>query len=253
MGDRCKKLQRAPNPSPNRLPLFISLSRRTDRENGPTIQGGDEITTHVDNRSPAIRLDHLQTFFERFNVHPLRYALQQPDGSYLARADAPTPLHFVHHLAGHWTLAVYAADETKNLSKWICLDSDQDDGFILLKALQFALYESLSWESLLESSRRGGHLWIFLDPDSYDRNQALRLTQAVCEVHYRSKLDRFPKESGMGGNVRLPLGIHRKTGLRYPVWNHREQRFSEGIPDALAYIASLGTVSTAQIIARYAS
>jgi len=208
---------------------------------------------HLDNKAPPLDVGHLQTFFTRFNVNPRRYALQQPDGSYLARTDAPNPIHFAHHLAGHWTMSVYAADEATNLSKWVCLDSDQEDGFVALRKLQTTLRRDLQWDSLLEASRRGAHLWFFLDPDSHDRNQALQLMRAICTVHYSGKLDRFPKDGGMGGNVRLPLGIHLKTGLRYPVWNHREDRFVLGVPDGLKFIASVGTISTAKIIARYAS
>lgn len=159
----------------------------------------------------------------------------------------------MHHFAGNWSLATYAAYEPQDASKWLCLDADENDGRVALLELQGRLQRNNGWESLYELSRRGAHLWIFLDPDSHYRSHALRLYRAIQQVHfyrYRGRVDVFPNEGGLGGCVRLPLGVHRKSGLTYPVRDHRsgELLYRE---EALRYIASLTPVSTTRIIARY--
>jgi hypothetical protein len=82
-------------------------------------------------------------------------------------------------------------------------------------------------ESALEHSRRGGHLWIFCETPLlaaecriYIYNLALRLGIPVKCGGLKDGIEVFPRqdrlEEGEFGNaIRAPLGVHRKTNLRY--------------------------------------
>src|SRR5438105_2166903 len=74
------------------------------------------------------------------------------------RRPAPlTPTDVVKHLAGEITIGLYSVDQ-HGLTKWSVLDSDQ--GLAPLLAAKWALAEK-QLPAYLESSRAGGHLWIF--------------------------------------------------------------------------------------------
>ena len=69
----------------------------------------------------------------------------------------------------------------------------------------------------LESSRRGGHLWLFLDP--LPGVEARRFGHRLQTEHNLTDVELYPKQdelkTGPGSLVRLPFGVHRKTGKRY--------------------------------------
>jgi hypothetical protein len=78
------------------------------------------------------------------------------------------------------------------------------------------MFAALSVPSYLEQSRRGAHLWVFLE---------IALEPALLRrafLPYASAgTDFFPAQEQVsfehpGYAVRLPLGIHRKSGRRYP-------------------------------------
>jgi hypothetical protein len=82
-------------------------------------------------------------------------------------------------------------------------------------------------EAALEQSRRGGHLWVFCETPLlaaecrlYIYNLALRLGVPVKCGGLKDGIEVFPRqdrlEDGEYGNaIRAPLGVHRKTNLRY--------------------------------------
>lgn len=188
------------------------------------------------NNGPPLRIDHLEAFYERFATNQTAFAIQQQDGSYLARREPLTSTHFLQHLAGNWTIAVYAASESR--SRWACIDVDQVVSFDHLVRIQADLYGEFQVDSVLEASRRGGHLWLFPPRSRYSRHWAGALAKAVA-VFYELQADLFPKLGGLGGCVRLPLGIHRKTGLTYPLWDRRKQRLTTSTAEALQVIAQV--------------
>jgi hypothetical protein len=161
--------------------------------------------------------------------------------------EAPNPIHFAQHLAGRWTLGVYAADPATDTAKWACVDSDSPDGFDRLYKTQHDLRERFGIHSLLECSRRGGHLWIFTSESCRNRNFAWRLAWSTKAVFELEHADLFPKENGLGGCVRLPFGIHRKIGHCYPLWDHRTDDFSNEVNAALELIASIPDTGYDQI------
>ena len=79
----------------------------------------------------------------------------------------------------------------------------------------------------LEMSRRGGHLWIFLEKPLlakhcriYIHDVALRLAVPVKESGLKEGIEVFPKHDmiepgGFGNAIRGPLGIHREASRRF--------------------------------------
>ena len=112
-------------------------------------------------------------------------------------------------LSGRQSLGIDATD-ADGLSRWLCLDADDEDGRRGLHLLAHGLNPDTS---LFEISRRGAHLWWFCPPTPWHQVRATGLALAgrrgiSCEV--------FPKSSGRNG-VRVPLTPHPKTGEIYPV------------------------------------
>jgi hypothetical protein len=176
--------------------------------------------------------------FLRLFVNRLAYGVQAakplPNGSvpyYLARdwlTKAPKKLDadvVRAHLNGDVTINLFAINPKDQRSKWIAIDADYDGAMQSLIQLQQELKQD-GIESALEQSRRGGHLWIFCETPllaaecrTYIYNLALRLRISVkCGV--KDGIEVFPRqdrlEEGEYGNaIRAPLGVHRKTNLRY--------------------------------------
>jgi len=157
----------------------------------------------------------------RFLTRRRPYARQQEDGSYRWVFQRLDRLALLAHLQGKETLALSSTDELGQ-RHWVCVDPDAADGLDQLSIVQRTLEEH-RLPSLLESSRRGGHLWLF-----YTLPQPVPLALGVvrgildplyASGHLQRVLEVYPDsiEPGqLGHAVRMPLGIHRRTGLRYP-------------------------------------
>jgi len=177
--------------------------------------------------SPAAPLDieALIRGWERAFVNRARpYAAQQDDGTYrwvfrpLDRATLRA------HLAGTATLALSSLDE-RGRCRWACLDADAPNGLAQLRVVRAAL-AVLGLPGLLEASRRGGHLWLlFAEPTPAALPRAV-LGAALDGLVARGELARLPElypdtdgadPARLGHAVRLPLGVHRRTGRRYPL------------------------------------
>lgn len=121
--------------------------------------------------------------------------------------------------------------------------------------------ESHRIHTLRVGSRRGEHLWVFID--SLDAraqqdghmlygqvpavavtralNHALRLT--VPELHKTGKAEVFPKTTQgdwPGGTLRMPLMKHPKTGLIYPAYDEGGSHITT-LMDLMTYVAGLTT------------
>jgi hypothetical protein len=131
------------------------------------------------------------------------------------------------HLAGWWTLGLYAIQPETQRSKWVAIDADYTRAHYDLKGLKAELRED-GVEALEESSKRGGHLWILCEEPLpareckiYIYNLALRLGVPIRGAPGQSEgIEVFPRQeelaSGKFGNaIRGPLGVHRATLRRY--------------------------------------
>jgi len=182
-------------------------------------QPRQEVTLHIRTDLFSLAEDWLQLFANR--AQP--YALQQPDGSYRWVYEDCTPEVVAAHLAGELTLAC-SSTTARACSRWACLDVDVPGSLPQLVALRAALAE-LGLPGLVEASRRGGHLWLLVD--ELVPAVALRfviagaLAQASAMGAEVPAHELYPDAIGigkLGHAVRLPLGVHRRTGLRYPLF-----------------------------------
>ncbi len=175
---------------------------------------------------PTVLLEGwLHTFLNR--VRP--YALQQADGAYRWVYEDCTPALVAAHLAGELTLALSSTD-ARGWCRWACLDVDVPGTLPQLLTVRAALAE-LSLLGLVEGSRRGGHLWLVFDEPvpataaRYTIGEALAAAyEAGVEVPTYELYPDTGAPGALGHAVRLPLGIHRKTGTRYPLYD------AEGLP-----------------------
>jgi hypothetical protein len=181
--------------------------------------------------------------FMHLFVNRLAYGMQAtkplPNGSvpyYLARdrlTKAPKLLDadvVQMHLNGDITINLFAINPETQRSKWIAIDADFDGAMQSLIELQRELNQD-GVEAAIEQSRRGGHLWIFgaaplpaFELRIYIYNLALRLGVPVKSGSLKEGIEVFPRQDRLeereyGNALRAPLGVHRKTNLRY--WFHQ--------------------------------
>jgi hypothetical protein len=144
-----------------------------------------------------------------------QYAVQQRNGSYWRVAE-PLSLSLLSvHLAGRWTLGTYLLDGVSTCG-FAVFDADSTDGLTRLAGLAGELAQQ-GVPTLLEASRRGGHLWVHLsEPTPAAVVRAWLVPYALAfGVEFYPKQDRLAP-GGSGSLIRLPLGIHRQGRGWYP-------------------------------------
>jgi hypothetical protein len=130
------------------------------------------------------------------------------------------------HLEGELTIGLYAINPANQRSKWVAIDADYAGAMEDLLKLQYCLQED-KVEAALEMSRRGGHLWIFMEKPALARecriyvyNLALKLGVRIKGAGLAEGIEVFPKhdalrEGEFGNAIRGPMGIHRGANRRY--------------------------------------
>jgi hypothetical protein len=157
-------------------------------------------------------LDTVRAFGRVFFNRTDEYAVQTSEGSYYLVKRQVTQRLLINHLRGRVTLATYVLG-TDNTSKFAVLDVDDDE----MRQTLIRIHRELPLPSYLEASRRGGHLW-FLFAEPMDGAVARAFGMEIARLN-DLEAEVFPKQArsdGPGSCIRLPLGIHRKTGDRYP-------------------------------------
>jgi hypothetical protein len=181
-----------------------------------------------------------EVFINRWDV----YAKQLDDGSYICIHEPLTPQNIAEHLMGEVTLGVYLLD-AESKAKYIVLDADNqtEKDQIIFIGKSLAHHGVASY---LEESRRGGHLWFFfgepetgIDARLFGRGILSRYTQSAIEL--------YPKQeeltSGPGSLIRLPFGIHRKSGQRYGFINLDGDPLAPSLVDQIDLLSDPETVS----------
>lgn len=130
------------------------------------------------------------------------------------------------HLEGEITIGLYAINPATQRSKWVAIDADYASAMEDLLKLQYSLQQD-KVEAALEMSKRGGHLWIFMEQPALARecriyiyNLALKLGMRIKGIGLAEGIEVFPKhdelrEGEFGNAIRGPLGVHRGANRRY--------------------------------------
>ena len=144
-----------------------------------------------------------------------QYAVQQRNGSYWRVAEPLSLPFLVAHLEGRWTLGTYLLDEVSTCA-FAVFDADGQEGCMQLAALAGVLAQA-GIPTVLEASRRGGHLWVHLvEPTPAHLVRVWLLPTALAlGVELYPKQDRLAP-GGSGSLMRLPLGVHRQSRGWYP-------------------------------------
>jgi hypothetical protein len=158
-----------------------------------------------------------------------------------------------HHLEGELTIGLYAINPSTQRSKWVAIDADHAGAMEDLLKLQYFLQED-NVEAALEMSKRGGHLWIFMEKPVFARecriyiyNLAMKLGVRIRGAGLAEGIEVFPKhdelrEGEFGNAIRGPLGIHRGANRRY--WFYGADHDLE---KQIAYLNRLRKVSEEQL------
>jgi hypothetical protein len=157
---------------------------------------------------------HLRILAARCIGRRTDYAMQQDNGRYLRASSALTWEVLRRHVAGLDTIGAYVVDE-HNSCHYAVFDADSANGLMQLLGVQRVLSAD-GVDSALEGSRRGGHLWVFcasaLFPGLVRR---WLLPYCPAGVEFYPKRD-WATWDAPGSLVRVPLGVHRLSGRRYP-------------------------------------
>jgi hypothetical protein len=186
-----------------------------------------------------------RVFIQRWDL----YAQQLDDGRYICVHKPLTPRHLTAHLLGKITLGTYVLDQ-QSRARFIAFDADNDGQFAGLKSLSADLvFEGLP--SYLEHSRRGGHLWLFFDQPIEGR-RARMFGNSLLDKHSLYAVELFPKQdrlgSGPGSLIRLPFGVHRRTGRRYGFLDQSGQPLALSIREQVAILSMPKSVSASAIM-----
>jgi len=186
---------------------------------------------------------YAELFVNRWDV----YALQKEDGSYICVRRPLTPRFLWQHLRGEVTLGVYSLDE-ENRARWLAFDADEDEEWAVLVRLSTGL-EERGIPSYLERSRRGGHLWLFLEECLPGR--VVRAFGKELLSWEEARMEMFPKggenKGGPGSLIRLPLGIHLRSGRRYPFVNQRGESLGRSVREQVKALLEVRRVSSALV------
>jgi TOTE conflict system, Archaeo-Eukaryotic Primase domain len=212
--------------------------------------------------SPGVVKDYAHLFVNRLaytlqsrRPHPEsgRHYYFRPKAKGTGKALSLTPTTIRRHLEGEITIGLYAINPSTQRSKWVAIDADYDGAMEDLLKLQYSLQQD-EVEAALEMSKRGGHLWIFMERPAlacecrvYIYNLALRLGVRIKGGGLADGIEIFPKhhevrEGEFGNAIRGPLGIHRGANRRY--WFYGADYDLE---KQMAYLNRLRKVTEAQL------
>jgi len=173
-------------------------------------------------------------FIQRWDLH----ARQIDDGRYICIRKPLTFQQIEKHLQGEITLGAYMLNQNST-TRMIVLDADDETTFKgLMRMAQMMMVDRIP--SYPETSRRGGHLWMFFG-DMVPGSLARQFGRGLLAVHRVIDVEVFPKQDrlagGPGSLMRLPFGIHRLTGQRYDFLDLGGRTTAHSIDEQIAMIA----------------
>jgi hypothetical protein len=219
-----------------------------------------EISTLVPTDADCIRFHTL--FSGREGVYARQWVKQGGEGGYSPIHEPLTPAVIRNHLLGTYTLGVYPV-RLDGTATFFALDLDIDKSALQRASGDHAFAQSLrdtlrlegprllgvlselGFSALFENSGyKGRHFWVFLEqPETaavlHLLGRLLLSWQApLLPPHLH--LEFFPKQArltgkGLGNLIKLPLGIHRRTGRRSVILDDR----GEAVADAFALLRAV--------------
>jgi hypothetical protein len=184
-----------------------------------------------------------QTFISRTDCYPM----QLENGAYISVQKPLTHHKLIDHLNGKVTLGAYALD-SQSYARWLCLDADDEDTWAAMRQSAHDL-EAEGIFAYLELSRRGGHCWLFTSP--LPGATIRQFGKALLAQYKLPSIELYPKQdilrTGTGSLVRLPFGIHRKTGKRYHFISPDGQPLAPSIRQQIALLSTPALVPQAFI------
>ena len=193
-------------------------------------------------------------FVNRFDV----YHYQIADGTYRMRREPLTRSILMAHLRGEITLGAYALN-SESQGQALIFDADHEEHWQQLVEIVPKLAQE-DIPTYREASRLGGHLWFHFGgflPGSTLRQFGLGLLAAhhiPVKTGKQPGIEVFPKQDrlrrtekgiGPGSFIRLPFGVHRKTGERYGFYHPTGEKVAGTLRDQIRYFASPQIVSGA--------
>jgi hypothetical protein len=171
------------------------------------------------------------------------YARQLDDGRYLCVRKPLTETHLIAHLKGSLTLGTYVLDANSQ-ARFAVVDADDDLQLARLANMSMSLAKG-GLPSYLETSRRGGHLWLFFEQPLPGKT-IRAFGKHVLKLHDLDGIEFFPKQDrlsdGPGSLIRLPFGIHRKDGQRYGFVTERGEPLAPTFAEQIRILANPRTV-----------
>lgn len=164
----------------------------------------------------------LQSWRRVFLNRSLPYVAQYPRGGphWVQRRCRTRVIE--QHLLGQVAISLSSTDAS-GWCRWACLDDDTPQGIATLQQVARICAE-LGAVGQLEASRRGGHLWFFLE-QPLPAALVKRVLHSILHWLHEGEGLAVPNEvypdaetpGALGHAVRLPLGKHPQTDLWYPL------------------------------------
>ena len=193
-------------------------------------------------RSARILADR---FIQRWDIH----AIQLNDGRYICIKKPLRPGQITQHLKGFITLGVYVLNgESETTLTVIDADSSKQYNQLILLANKLS---TGGIPSYIESSRRGGHLWFF-HAEAISGERSKTFGEELLAEHHLEPMEVFPKQeelgNGPGSLIRLPYGVHRKSGHVYPFVKREDAKpMANTIHGQIDMLSKVNTVTKAMV------
>lgn len=183
--------------------------------------------THVNGQPPPLPTIE-QALIDIFFNGTVRHAVARMNGdalSYIPVESNPSPEEMTAHVYADHCLGSYTL-LPDNTVRWICLDVDCKQDLAKARNITEEIAETLAFANpVIEfSGGKGYHIWLFLHtPVTASRAKAfgIAVREAVGapssgdpHVEVYPKQEKLTKELPIGNLVKLPLGLHRKSGRR---------------------------------------
>ncbi|MCS6850118.1 MAG: CRISPR-associated primase-polymerase type A1 [Gemmataceae bacterium] len=196
----------------------------------------------------------LTLFAGREDVHARQWSSPKGEGGYSPVHEPLTVAVVRNHLLGTYTVGVYPI-RLDGTCTFFVIDLDIDKGALeqalrqpsIARSLRDALrrhalqllglLRDIGFELIFEDSGyKGRHFWVFLEqPESADvlhRFGRQFLAWHTPQLPPGLRLEFFPKQGsrsgkGLGNLIKLPLGIHRRTGRRAALLDDQGQPLSQ--------------------------